>query len=44
MAGYAVATTVAIMRIYNNRHWLGDVCAGAGLGILSVTLVYWTLE
>ena len=44
VAGYAVATTVALMRIYNNRHWLGDVCAGAGLGILSVTLVYWTLE
>lgn len=44
VAGYAVAITVAAMRVYNNRHWLGDVCAGAGLGILSVTLVYWTLE
>lgn len=44
IAGYAVAITVAAMRVYNNRHWLGDVCAGAGLGILSVTLVYWTLE
>ncbi len=44
VAGYAVATTIALMRIYNNRHWLGDVCAGAGLGILSVTFVYWTLE
>lgn len=44
VAGYAVAVTVAAMRIYNNRHWLGDVCAGAGLGILSVTLVYWALD
>ena len=44
IAGYAVAITVAAMRVYNNRHWLGDVCAGAGLGILGVTLVYWTLE
>ena len=44
VAGYAVAVTVAAMRIYNNRHWLGDVCAGAGLGILSVTLAYWALD
>lgn len=44
VAGYAVAVTVAAIRIYNNRHWLGDVCAGAGLGILSVTLVYWALD
>ena len=44
VAGYAVAVTIAAMRIYNNRHWLGDVCAGAGLGILSVTLTYWALD
>ncbi|MBR1550188.1 MAG: phosphatase PAP2 family protein [Bacteroidales bacterium] len=44
VAGYAVATLVGIMRIYNNRHWAGDVLAGAGLGILSVSLVYWTLD
>lgn len=44
VAGYTVATVVALMRIYNNRHWAGDVLAGAGLGILSVTLVYWALD
>lgn len=44
VAGYAVAVFVGAMRIYNNRHWLGDVCAGAGLGILSTTLVYWALD
>ena len=44
VAGYAVATLVGLMRIYNNRHWAGDVLAGAGLGILSVSLVYWTLD
>lgn len=44
VAGYAVAVLVGAMRIYNNRHWLGDVCAGAGLGILSTTLVYWALD
>lgn len=43
-AGYAVATLVGAMRIYNNRHWAGDVLAGAGLGILSVTLVYWAFD
>ena len=44
VAGYAFAVTIGAMRIYNNRHWIGDVCAGAGLGILSVTLVYWALD
>ncbi len=44
IAGYAVASVVALMRIYNNRHWAGDVLAGAGLGIVSVTLTYWFLD
>ena len=44
VAGYAVATIVGAIRIYNNRHWLGDVMAGAGLGIMSATLVYWALD
>ena len=44
VAGYAIAVTVGAMRVYNNRHWAGDVLAGAGLGILSVTLVYWALD
>lgn len=44
VAGYTVAVIVGAMRIYNNRHWLGDVCAGAGLGILSTTLAYWALD
>ncbi len=44
VAGYTVATIVGMMRIYNNRHWAGDVLAGAGLGILSTTLVYWVLD
>ena len=44
VAGYTVAIIVGAMRVYNNRHWAGDVLAGAGLGILSVTLVYWALD
>ena len=27
--------------MYNNRHWLTDVVAGAGIGILSVQAAYW---
>ena len=41
IAGYAVATGVAAMRIYNNRHWASDVLAGAGIGILSASIMYW---
>ena len=41
IAGYTVATTTAGLRMYNNRHWLTDVAAGAGLGILSTQAAYW---
>ena len=44
VAGYAVAVLVGSMRVWNNRHWVGDVLAGAGIGILSTTLVYWALD
>jgi membrane-associated phospholipid phosphatase len=38
--GYAAATTTGILRMYNNKHYLSDVIAGAGFGILSTKLVY----
>lgn len=41
VAGYAAATATGILRMYNNRHWLTDVLAGAGVGILSVQAAYW---
>lgn len=41
VAGYAVATGTGFFRMYNNRHWLTDVIAGAGIGILSVQAAYW---
>ncbi|RZJ27836.1 MAG: phosphatase PAP2 family protein [Flavobacterium sp.] len=41
IAGYAVATGTGIFRMYNNRHWLTDVVAGAGIGILSTKAAYW---
>jgi hypothetical protein len=41
VAGYAVALTTGYLRMYNNRHWLSDVAAGAGVGIASTKLAYW---
>jgi len=40
IGGYAVATSVAFLRMYNNKHWLSDVIAGAGFGIISTRLAY----
>lgn len=39
-SGYVLAAFVAGSRLYNNRHWVADVVAGAGFGILSVELAY----
>jgi membrane-associated phospholipid phosphatase len=33
VGGYTSATTVAGLRMLNNRHWLADVLVGAGIGI-----------
>ena len=41
VAGYAMAATTGYLRMYNNKHWLGDVAAGAGIGIMSTRLAYW---
>ncbi len=38
--GYAVAASVGVLRLYNNKHYFGDVVAGAGLGILSTKIAY----
>jgi len=40
VAGYAIATGTGLFRMYNNRHWLTDVVAGAGIGILSTKVAY----
>ena len=40
---YTLATGVAVMRLYNNRHWLNDVITGAGMGILSAKIGFWLL-
>ena len=41
---YAIGTFTALERIYGNRHWLGDVLAGAGLGILAAHTGEWLLK
>ncbi|MCC6186302.1 MAG: phosphatase PAP2 family protein [Chitinophagaceae bacterium] len=41
-AAYTVASSVAALRIANNRHYLSDVLVGAGIGILSQKAAYWT--
>lgn len=41
ISGYLVAAGTGAFRIVNDRHWLTDVAAGAGIGILSTKAAYW---
>ncbi len=43
IGAYSVATCVGLLRVYNNRHWVTDVVAGAGVGILSARIGHWLL-
>ncbi|MDP2089874.1 MAG: phosphatase PAP2 family protein [Flavobacteriaceae bacterium] len=40
ITGYIVAAGTGALRIYNDKHWLTDVVAGAGIGILSTKVAY----
>jgi membrane-associated phospholipid phosphatase len=40
IAGYAMSTFTGVERALNNRHWISDILAGAGIGILSTELAY----
>ncbi|MDR6194090.1 phosphatase PAP2 family protein [Siphonobacter sp. SORGH_AS_0500] len=40
IAGYGIATSVAGMRVLNDKHWVADVLFSAGLGIASTEAVY----
>lgn len=42
IGAYSCATTVGLLRVAGNAHWISDVFAGAGFGILSTELVYLT--
>jgi membrane-associated phospholipid phosphatase len=41
ISGYSFAVFTGAYRTINDKHWVGDVVAGAGLGILSTELSYW---
>ena len=40
VAGYSLAITTGILRMYHRDHWFSDVVAGAGFGILSTKAAY----
>lgn len=42
-AAYGIATAVGVLRVMNDRHYVHDVLAGAGIGILSAKVGYWML-
>ena len=40
IAAYTLATVTGVFRQLNNRHWISDVFAGAGIGIGTTELAY----
>ena len=40
LVGFVVAPLTAYLRVYNDRHWINDVVAGACIGIVSTKLAY----
>jgi hypothetical protein len=40
-SGYAMGVFVAGGRVANDKHWVSDVMAGAGIAILATELAYW---
>ncbi|KAF1857601.1 hypothetical protein Lal_00014611 [Lupinus albus] len=41
ISGYPIAVFTGVYRALNNKHWVGDIVAGAGFGILSTEMAYW---
>ncbi|NNL02357.1 MAG: phosphatase PAP2 family protein, partial [Eudoraea sp.] len=44
ITAYALATFTGVLRQLNNRHWISDVTAGAGLGIATTEFSYFLNE
>lgn len=44
IGAYTIATGIGFTRMYNGRHWLHDVVAGAGVGILSARVGEWSCQ
>lgn len=41
ISGYTLAAGIGGMRMLNNRHWMSDVLAGAGIGVMAGQFGYW---
>ncbi|WP_300489486.1 phosphatase PAP2 family protein [Flavobacterium sp.] len=39
--GFMIATTTGALRVMNNRHWVSDITAGAGIGMTTAILTYY---
>ncbi len=39
---YGLASTVGILRMANDKHYISDVLVASGIGILSTKVAYWT--
>lgn len=39
---YSIASSVGVLRVMNNKHYLSDVLVGAAIGYLSTKVAYWT--
>ncbi len=44
IGAYGMSTFTGVGRELNNRHWVSDVLAGAGIGILSTQLAYFFID
>lgn len=44
IGGYGAATLTGLGRNLNNRHWMPDILAGAGVGIISTELGYFFID
>lgn len=44
IGAYTCATATGMTRLMNNRHWMSDVLAGAGIGIASVEIGYYLAD
>ena len=44
IGGYSAATFTGLGRNLNNRHWMPDILAGAGVGIISTELGYFFID
>lgn len=43
-SAYSVATATGVMRMMNNKHWMSDILAGAGMGIMGTEFGYWLAD